>query len=88
MGFDPYNHSLKIRESIKTQSPKVGALGSVKVHSLTLSCTHGRIKCVFRASLLSCTDKTSHCPLHVLDKAKRRLCSVLHGSGAALNLFQ
>jgi hypothetical protein len=25
MGFDPYNCSLKIRESIKTPTPKVGA---------------------------------------------------------------
>ncbi len=42
LGFDPYNCSLKIQESIKTPNSQSGSsLGSVKVHSLTLSFTPG-----------------------------------------------
>jgi hypothetical protein len=37
MGFDPYNHVLKIWESIWDSNSQHGSsLGSVKVHSLTL----------------------------------------------------
>jgi hypothetical protein len=37
MGFDPYNHALKIRESIWDSNSQHGSsLGSVRVHSLTL----------------------------------------------------
>ncbi len=37
MGFDPYNHVLKIWESIwDSNSHNGSSLGSVKVHSLTL----------------------------------------------------
>jgi hypothetical protein len=40
LSFDPCNHSLKFWESTGTPSPKVGVcLGSVRVHSLTLSNT-------------------------------------------------
>jgi thiol:disulfide interchange protein len=47
MGFDPCNHSLKIRESIGTTTPKLGSsLGSVSVHPHILS--H------FWVSLLAC----------------------------------
>jgi len=54
MSFDPYNCFQKIRESIGTPTPKVGAhLGVVWVHSFTPSYTHGNMKCDFRASLLA-----------------------------------
>jgi hypothetical protein len=56
MGFDPYNHTLKIRESIGTPIPKMGVhFGSVKVHSLTLSHTPRSMKCDFWASFLAHT---------------------------------
>jgi len=55
MGFDPWNRSLKIRESIGTPTPQVGSLKSVRVHSLTLSYTPGSIRCASRASLLART---------------------------------
>jgi len=46
MSFDPYNHLLKIRESIKILIPKVGAhLGVWGVHSLTFSYTPRSMKC-------------------------------------------
>jgi hypothetical protein len=42
MGFDPFNHFLKIQKSTETPTPKVGIpLGCVRVYSLTLSCTPG-----------------------------------------------
>jgi hypothetical protein len=41
MGFDPYNHSLKIRESIETPTPKMwthlGVWGLVPSHSPTVA---------------------------------------------------
>jgi hypothetical protein len=63
--FDPCNRSLKFWESTGTPSPKVGVcLGSVRVHSLTLSntfshslalsCTPGSMWCDSRASF--CLD--------------------------------
>jgi hypothetical protein len=56
MGSDPYNRSLKIQESTGTPTPQSGSsLGSVMVHSLTLSCTPGNIRCASQASFLSCT---------------------------------
>jgi hypothetical protein len=57
MGFDPCNHSLKIRDS---NSQNWSSLGSVRVHSLTLSYTPGSIRCDSWASLLACT-LTSPC---------------------------
>jgi hypothetical protein len=45
MGFDPCNRALKIWKSIETLTPKVGdPFGSVRVYSLTLSCTSGSMK--------------------------------------------
>jgi len=52
MSFDPYNCPLKIWDS---NSQSESSLGSVKVHSLTLSHIPGSIKCDSRASLLACT---------------------------------
>ncbi len=46
---DPYNRPLKIQESIKTLTPKVG------VHSFTFSYILESMKCDSRASLLACT---------------------------------
>jgi len=48
MGFDPYNRSLKIRDS---NSPNGSSLESVRVLSLTLSYFLGNMRCDFRASL-------------------------------------
>jgi hypothetical protein len=58
MNFDPYNHPLKIQESIKTldsNSQSGSSLGNVWVHSLTLSYTPNSMKCDSRASLLART---------------------------------
>jgi len=55
MGFDPYNCFLKIQESIGALIAKMGSLGSVTVHSLTLSCTPKSMKCDSQASLLAHT---------------------------------
>jgi hypothetical protein len=56
MGFDPYNHSLKIQESIGTLTSKVGIhFGNVEVHSLAFSHTHGSMKFDSHASLLART---------------------------------
>jgi hypothetical protein len=46
MGFDPYNCSLNIRESVMTPTPKVGA--HLGVDSLTFSCIPRSMKCDFR----------------------------------------
>jgi hypothetical protein len=55
MGFDPWNHLLKIRDSIGTLNSQNGSsFGSVRVHSLTLFCTLGSMKCDSRASFLAC----------------------------------
>jgi hypothetical protein len=54
MNFDPYHHLMKIQESIKTPTPKVGAhFGNVRVHSLTFSCTPESMKRDSQASLLA-----------------------------------
>jgi hypothetical protein len=54
MGFDPYNCILKIWESMGTPTPKVGvSLGSVRVYSLTLSCTLESMQHDSRASFLA-----------------------------------
>ncbi len=56
MGFDPCDYSLNIWKSIMTPTPKVGSsLGSVRVHSLTLSYTLRSMRCDSRASLLART---------------------------------
>jgi hypothetical protein len=56
MGFDPCNCSLKIQESIETPTPKMGdSLGSMNVHSLTLSYTPKNMRCDSWASLLAHT---------------------------------
>ncbi len=54
MGFDPCNRALKIQESIGTPTPKVGIsfVGSVRVYSLTLSCTPKSMRHDSRASFL------------------------------------
>jgi len=55
MGFDPYNCSQKIRECMKTLTPKVGAhLGMWKFIS-SFSHTLGNMKCDSQASFLACT---------------------------------
>jgi len=59
MIFDPCNCSLKIQESIggpsRLQLPSGSPLGSVWVHSLTLSYTLGNMKCDSQTSFLACT---------------------------------
>jgi hypothetical protein len=46
MGFDPYNRSLKIQESIGTPTFKVGSsLENLKVHSLTFFYIPENMKC-------------------------------------------
>jgi len=57
MGFDSCNRTLKIWES---NSQSESSLGSVGVHSLTLSHTPKSMKCDSRASLLAHTF-TSPC---------------------------
>jgi hypothetical protein len=44
LGFGRCNHSLNIRESTRTPTPNMGALGSVRVLSLTLFSTLGGMK--------------------------------------------
>jgi hypothetical protein len=56
MSFDPYNCFMKIWESRvhrDSNSQSRSSLGSVQVHSLTLFCTPGSMKCDSRASLLA-----------------------------------
>ncbi len=64
MGFDSCNRSLKIWESIRTPTPKMGAhlgvWGFIPSHSLTLL---GNMKCDSRPSHLACTF-TSLCLGH------------------------
>jgi hypothetical protein len=56
LSFDPCNRSLKIRESIwDSNSQNESSLGNVKVHSLTLFCTPGSMRCDSRAFLLART---------------------------------
>jgi hypothetical protein len=58
MGFDPCNRSMKIWESIRTPTPKVGVhLGVWRFNSPTLPYFQppGSMKCDFRASLLART---------------------------------
>jgi len=52
MSFDLYNMPLKVRDS---NSQSGSSLGSVGVHSLTLSYTPESMKCNSWASLLACT---------------------------------
>jgi hypothetical protein len=52
MGFDPWNHSLKIQ---KFNSQSGSSLGSVRVHSLTLSYTFENMSYNSRVSLLART---------------------------------
>jgi hypothetical protein len=53
MGFDLGNCPLKIQESIGTQTPKWEFIWDVRVHSHTLFCTFGSMRCDSRASLLA-----------------------------------
>ncbi len=56
MGFDHYDHLLKIWKSIWDSISHNGSepsLGSVRVHALTCFCTHGSTKCDSRASFLA-----------------------------------
>jgi hypothetical protein len=55
MNFDPCNHLLKIWESIRTQTPKMGAYLGVWVHSFTFPYTPRSMKCDSRTSLLALT---------------------------------
>ncbi len=57
-GFWPCNHTLKIWKSIGTPSQSGSSLGSVGVHSLTLSHTLESMKCDSRASLWPSTSQT------------------------------
>jgi hypothetical protein len=52
MGFDPYNHSLKIQEYTGTPTPQVGVALGVWGFILSHSPTLPRVRCVSRASLL------------------------------------
>jgi hypothetical protein len=54
MNFDPWNFSLKIRESNWDSNSQNGSsLESVRVHSLTLFCTPRSMRCDSRPSLLA-----------------------------------
>jgi hypothetical protein len=54
MSFDPYDHLLKIWESIGITAPKVSSFGSVGVHSLMFSYILGSMKCdVLPSSLIN-----------------------------------
>jgi len=55
MGFDPYNCTLKVRESIETPTPKMGAHLGVWGFIPCFSHTLESMKCDSRASLLACT---------------------------------
>jgi len=55
MSFDPCNRLLKIHESIKIPTPKVGAHLGVCGFILTLSYTPGSMKWDSWASLLTCS---------------------------------
>jgi hypothetical protein len=56
LSFDPYTRFLKIRESIwDSNSQDESSLGSVRVHSLTLFCIPGSMRCDSWASLLAYT---------------------------------
>ncbi len=58
MGFDPYNGSLKIRESIETLTPKMAVDFEVwrfNFHTLPYSQSPGSMKCNSRASFLDRT---------------------------------
>jgi hypothetical protein len=77
--FDPCNRSLKFRESTGTPSPKVGVcLGSVRVHSLTLSNT-------FSHSLaLSCTPGSMWCDSRASFRLDSRASSWLNSWASSL----
>jgi hypothetical protein len=54
MSFNPYHCSLNIRESISNLNSQNGSsFGSVRVHPLTLFCTHGSMRCDSQASFLA-----------------------------------
>jgi hypothetical protein len=55
MGFNPYNYSLKSGVHWDSNSQSGSSLGSVEVHSLTLSHIPESMKCDFWASLLART---------------------------------
>ncbi len=63
MGFDPYNYTLKVWESIKTPTPKMGAHLGVWGFIPYFSHTPKSMKCDSRASLLACTfaNPCFHC---------------------------
>jgi hypothetical protein len=64
MNFDPWNCFLKIQKSIWDSNSQNGSsLGSVKIHSFTLFCTPGSMRCDSQASVLACT-LTSPCLGH------------------------
>jgi hypothetical protein len=54
LSFDPCNYSWKTQKSNwDSNSQDESSRGNVKVHSLTLFCTPGSMRCDFRASLLA-----------------------------------
>jgi hypothetical protein len=55
LSFDAYNCPLKFGSPLGLQLPKWEHLGSVKVHSVTLFCTPGSMRCDSWASLLAHT---------------------------------
>jgi len=55
MGFDPCNCSLNLGIHRDSNSQSGSSLGSVRVHSVTFSCTPRSMKCDSLASLLACT---------------------------------
>jgi len=55
MDFNPYNCSLKIWESIRIPTPKMGTHLGMKVHSLTFSYTPKNMRCDSQALLLAYT---------------------------------
>ncbi len=55
MSFDPYNHPEYLEVHWDSNFQSGSSLGIVGVHSLTLSCTPGNMKCDSQASLLAHT---------------------------------
>jgi hypothetical protein len=87
MSFDPYHCFLKIWESIRTPNSQSGSsLGSVEVHSFTLSHTPESMKCDFQASFLAHTfaslcfgrEPKARVATHILGKLLMKATTLLH----------
>jgi len=77
MSFDPCNRSLNLGVHWDSNSQSGSLLGSVRVHSFTVSYTPGNMRFDSWTSLLACT-LTSPC----LDrKPKVRVMTFIHVSG-------